>query len=59
MAKSAGFFRPGEGHMNAKLTDAKVRYIRRSGDSLGELAKRFGVHSQRYITPEPARLGRM
>src|SRR5262245_20689477 len=43
MPKSEGYFKPGEAHPNVKLPEARVRYIRRSGDSLKELARRFGV----------------
>ena len=37
------FFKRGEDHLNAVLTDDKVMFIRRSGLGLNELAERFGV----------------
>jgi|SoiMethySBSTD1v2_1073268.scaffolds.fasta_scaffold2216943_1 hypothetical protein len=43
MPKADGYFRAGEAHLNAKLTDAKVRHIRRSSAALDELARRFSV----------------
>ena len=43
MPSSQTFFKRGEDHLNAVLTDDKVLFIRRSGLGLNELADRFGV----------------
>jgi transposase-like protein len=42
MARGDGYAR-GENHPKAKLCDAVVAVIRASGDTTGELARRFGV----------------
>ena len=43
MPSSQTYFRRGEDHVNARLTDARVRHIRRSGESIDVLARAFGV----------------
>jgi hypothetical protein len=42
MARGDGYAK-GENHPRHKLTDDAIRIIRRSGDSVGELARRFNV----------------
>ena len=43
MPSSETFYKQGEDHLNAKLTDERVLYIRRSGLGLIELSDQFGV----------------
>lgn len=43
MPSSETFFKRGEDHQNAILTDEKVMYIRRSGLGLNEMSAMFGV----------------
>ena len=43
MPSSDTYYKRGEAHLNARLTDDKVLFIRRSGMGLIELAERFGV----------------
>jgi hypothetical protein len=43
MSSNSSHFRRGEKHVNAKLSDSKVSYIRKSGLGLNELAAKFAV----------------
>jgi hypothetical protein len=42
MARGDGYAR-GEKHPKAKLSDAAVAFVRSSGDTIGAMARRFGV----------------
>ena len=57
MPKSQGWYLKGEDHVNAKLSDQKVLWIRMSGLGLDELSARFGVSRTQFTELEPLELG--
>jgi hypothetical protein len=54
MPSSETFFERGEDHLNAVLTEERVKHIRRSSEGLDALAVRFGVNR---TTIHRARIG--
>jgi len=55
MPSSQTYFKRGEDHLNARLTDDRVKHIRKSSDGLSALAARFGVCKS---TVHRAKIGR-